>query len=154
MFEFDLCAPCVHVICLPQSRRFYPSFFFPYHPGFPWRARVLTSQCRLSVCAQVPPAAAGHRQPRGRTVQPGQAARVRGWARAVAQGGDGEGTGAVPAGVWETAEEAGGTTKQTDASSSTSLKQGGRIGIESPLLSTRRMQITMGSKTGQKNECL
>lgn len=71
----------------------------------------LTSHCRPSVCVQVPSAAAGHGQPGGGALQPGQAARLRGRARAAAQGGDGEGPGAVPAGVREAAEEAGGTAE-------------------------------------------
>lgn len=66
----------------------------------------------MSPSVQVPSAPAGHRLPRSRTVQSGQAARF--WSRAcsVAQRGDGEGSGPVPGGVWETAEETGGKTNR------------------------------------------
>lgn len=58
---------------------------------------------------QISPAPAGHRQPGGRTLQPGQAASLRSRACSDDQGRDGEGPSSVPSGVWETAEETGGT---------------------------------------------
>lgn len=163
-----LCGTCVHIqtqpaetnarnlfICKQKILLFF-SFPLPSPPSLSAAlacTRVLTSwQCRLSVCAQVPSAAAGHRQPGGRTVEPGQAARVWGWARAVAQGGDGEGTGAVPAGVWETAEEAGGTTQQVDAKRSTVLEWRDRLERERVSSSVRTTLASCENHHGLENE--
>lgn len=65
-----------------------------------WLVLTFTlSEVFVCPSVQVSSAPAGYRQSGSRTVQPGQAARLRGRACSVGQGGDSEDPGPVPAGV-------------------------------------------------------